>query len=88
MNERIRELYETAMVSAGQDKQFATTNLDVATKFAELIVQECAACCGSQADMRNIRKRFGLTVESNIEYPGPETQGHHSQYNREYNFPK
>lgn len=40
MNERIRELYETALVAAGKDKQFETTNLDVATKFAELIVKE------------------------------------------------
>ena len=57
-------------------------------KFAELIVLECAACCGSQADMRNIRKRFGLPVESNVQYPGPEAQGHQSQYGREYNIPK
>lgn len=42
MNERIRELYETALVAAGKDKQFETTNLDVATKFAKLIVKECA----------------------------------------------
>jgi hypothetical protein len=57
-------------------------------KFAELIVLECAACCGSQADMRNIRKRFGLPVESNIKYPSPESTGHYSQYGREYNIPK
>ena len=40
MNKRIREMYETALVAAGKDKQFETTNLDVATKFAELIVKE------------------------------------------------
>jgi hypothetical protein len=57
-------------------------------RFAEFIVEECARCCGSQADMRNIRKRFGLPVESNIKYPGPEAQGHQSQYGREYNLPK
>jgi len=56
-------------------------------RFAEFIVEECARCCGSQADMRNIRKRFGLPVESNVQYPSPEAQGHHSQYNREYNIP-
>lgn len=55
---------------------------------AQLIVEECAACCGSQADRRNIRKRFGLSVESNVKYPGPEAQGHHSQYGREYNIPR
>jgi hypothetical protein len=57
-------------------------------KFAELLINECAACCGSQADRQNIRKRFGLAVESNIKYPGPEAQGHQSQYGREYNIPK
>jgi hypothetical protein len=57
-------------------------------RFAEFIVEECARCCGSQADQRNIRKRFGLPVESNIKYPGPEAQGHQSQYGREYNLPK
>ena len=56
--------------------------------FAQLIVQECVACCGSQADMRNIRKRFGLPVESNVKYPSPEAQAHHSQYGREYNIPE
>ena len=57
-------------------------------KFAELIVRECAACCGSQADMRNIRKRFGLSVESNVKYLGPEKSGSvNSQYEREYNLP-
>jgi hypothetical protein len=65
---------------------FAETDLE---KFAELIVQECAACCGSQADMRNIRKRFGLPVESNVKYLGPEKSGSvNSQYEREYNLPE
>jgi hypothetical protein len=56
-------------------------------RFAEFIVEECARCCGSQADMRNIRKRFGLPVESNVQYPGTEAQAHKSQYDREYNIP-
>jgi hypothetical protein len=87
MNERIEKLIEQCTVQEFSDCTGGFETFDKA-KFAELIVKECAACCGSQADMRNIRKRFGLTVESNIEYPGPDTQGHHSQYNREYNFPK
>jgi len=41
MNERIQKMYEAARVAAGQEHQFETTNLDVAEKFAELIVQEC-----------------------------------------------
>lgn len=88
MNQRIRELekqcwghYVNGVLIDGH------LHFDV-EKFAELIVQECAACCGSQADMRNIRRRFGLPVESNIKYPGPEAQGHQSQYGREYNIPR
>ena len=83
MNERIRQLLEQAGVT------YAVMPKDtVYEKFAELIVQECAACCGSQADMRNIRKRFGLSVESNVKYLGPEKSGSvNSQYEREYNLP-
>ena len=81
MNERIRQLYYEC-----QDESQSTEQCY--QKFAELIVLECAACCGSQADMRNIRKRFGLPVESNIKYPSPDAIGHYSQYGREYNIPK
>jgi len=57
--------------------------------FAELIIKECADCCGSQADKKNIRKRFGLPVESNIKYLGVDpSTSIESQYNREYNIPK
>lgn len=45
MNERVEELYKTlyesALVSAGRDKRFSATNLDVSVNFAELLVQEC-----------------------------------------------
>lgn len=41
MNERIKDLYNQALVLAGQENQFETTNTDVIEKFAELIVQEC-----------------------------------------------
>jgi hypothetical protein len=41
MNEKIRQLYDTALVAAGKEKQFETTHLHVAEKFAELIVREC-----------------------------------------------
>ena len=51
------------------------------SKFAELIIRECAACCGSQTDMRNIRNRFGLPVESNIKYSSPDRDASvNSQY--------
>ena len=45
MNERIRELYEAAVVAAGSENQFTTTNMNVAEKFAELIVGECLNQC-------------------------------------------
>ena len=88
MNERITE-FEKQCWSHRVDGALIDGHLhfDI-KKFAELIIQECVACCGSQADMRNIRRRFGLPVESNVQYPGPEAQGHHSQYDREYNIPK
>jgi hypothetical protein len=58
-------------------------------RFAESIVEECARICMSQADRKNIRKRFGLPVETNIQYPGPNPHGSiTSQYTRQYNLPK
>lgn len=58
-------------------------------KFAVKIIEECAACCGSQADKKNIRYRFGLPVESDVQYEAPPVQGSiTSQYTREYNIPK
>ena len=45
MNNRIRELYETAIVAAGRENQFTTTNMNVAEKFAELIIDECLNQC-------------------------------------------
>jgi hypothetical protein len=86
MTEKIKDL----MTKAGISTEYVTNTKQIVIleKFGELIIQECIACCGSQADMKNIRKRFGLPTESNVKYPGPEAQGHHSQYGREYNIPK
>ncbi len=90
MIERIRELWTQAggRYDSGNQHTWPEYTIDDPEKFAELIIQECIACCGSQADMKNIRKRFGLPTESNVKYPGQEAQGHHSQYGREYNIPK
>ncbi len=88
MNKQIQEFSEQAKksVPAGLPvEQWIETYNEL---FAQLIAEECASCCGSQADMRNIRKRFGLPVESNVKYPSPEAQGHHSQYDRKYNIPE
>lgn len=86
MNEKLQELAEQAKL-LGPGSRIGNAH-EAAEKFGELIIQECIACCGSQADMKNIRKRFGLPTESNVKYPGQEAQGHHSQYGREYNIPK
>jgi hypothetical protein len=54
---------------------------------AELVAEECAQMCMSQADRRNIRHAFGLPVESNIKYKAPEAHWSiTSQYDREYNL--
>ena len=66
-----------------------TKQIELLEQFAETIIAECAACCGSQADKKNIRKRFGLPVESNVQYQAPPIHGTvTSQYTREYNIPK
>ena len=45
MKQQLRELYDIAFVSAGKEKQFETTHLDIAEKFAELIIQKCLEEC-------------------------------------------
>jgi hypothetical protein len=87
MNKQIQEFAVQAknLVPTGLpvDQWIETYNELLAT----LIVEECAACCGSQADMRNIRKRFGLSVETNVKYPAVESSWSvESQYKREYNL--
>jgi hypothetical protein len=60
-----------------------------ARRFAEYIVEECAQCCGSQADKRAIRKRFGLPVEHCVQYAAPDPLGSvESQYKKQYNLAK
>ena len=56
-------------------------------RFAAAIVEECARCCGSQADKKNLLKRFGLPVPSDVKYPGEEPTGHNTQYTRKPNLP-
>ena len=58
-------------------------------RFGEMIAEECAKMCMSQADRRNIRERFGLPVESQVKYTSPEPSNSvESQYNRELNTTK
>ena len=65
MNERIRELMlEVGFVGYGED--LGSYNIPVPAfnsrmeKFAESIILECVACCGSQADKNNLLKHFGI----------------------------
>ncbi len=83
MNDPFRELAEDTHFNIYMSNLWTGT----ARRFAEAIVEECARCCGSQADQRNIRRRFGLPVESNIKYPGSEPTGHNTQYTRKPNLP-
>jgi len=41
LNDRVKQLYETAIIATGKEKQFATPNMHVAERFAVLIVEEC-----------------------------------------------
>ena len=93
MNERIRQLAEQAgaetwsraPMRAVTGLAFTDENLE---KFAELIVDHCASMCGSQADRKNLRRAFGLPVESDVKYPGPDAHWSiTSQYTRDYNIP-
>jgi hypothetical protein len=84
MNDPFRKIAEDAHFNIYMSNLWTGT----ARRFAEAIVEECAKCCGSQADMRNIRKRFGLPVESNVKYPGVEPTGHNTQYTRKPNLPQ
>ena len=56
-------------------------------KFAELIVTHCASLCMAKADRKNILNAYNLLTEGDVQYPAPDPQGHHSQYEREYNLP-
>lgn len=87
MNEQIAKLYDQAIViEDGGD--YVCGELDPA-KFARLIVERCASMCGSQADRKNLRQAFGLPVENDVKYPGPDAHWSvTSQYDRNYNLPK
>lgn len=85
MNERLRSL----MIETGTHMYISKECQDRIEFMAELIVKECVQVCMSQADKRNILKRFGYPVESNVQYPGPEAKNSvESQYNRPLSLPK
>ncbi len=84
MNKQIKELANQSL------PEFYLTNCPSALeKFAQLVAEHCAQLCGSQADKRNIRHAFGISVASDVKYPAPEALGSvTSQYQREYNIPR
>jgi len=89
MNKRIQELSEQAEKYADDNFRGEPTWSEAfESKFAELIVERCAGMCGSQADRKNLRQAFGLPVESDVNYPGPDAHWSvTSQYTRDYNIP-
>lgn len=42
MNKMIEKMWETAVVTAGREKSFATTWADVRDEFAKLLIEKCA----------------------------------------------
>jgi hypothetical protein len=85
MNSRLKKLIE----DSGTHK-YITEECQHRIEFVvALVAEECAQICGSQADRKNIRQAFGLTVESNIKYPSPEVKNSiESQYKADINIPK
>jgi hypothetical protein len=89
MNERIREIAEHCDFYVGNehyDKSHEEQQRLFMEKFAQMIADHCASICMSQADRKNIRNAFGVPVESNIKYKGPDPSNSiQSQYDRELN---
>lgn len=90
MTDRIQELAEKAKDSVPKGILSVEQWIDqYNVLFANLIIQECINCCGSQADKKNIRSRFGLPIESDVKYPGVDPHNSiTSQYDRPYNLPR
>ena len=89
MNNQILDelMYQAGMTAQGCWDSLDSYDQGAILRLSELIVRECAGCCGSQVDRANILKSFGLLVESNVKYTGPEASGSvNSQYQREYNL--
>jgi hypothetical protein len=89
----VNEVYTPPVRSKTPDKIWEDGHIGWNTlfneKFAELIAEECARMCMSQADRKNIRSAFGLLVESSVKYKGPEPSNSiESQYNRTLNTTK
>ena len=89
MNEHIRKCCDGAGLDSNWKPGFDSIYGQQLEKFAELIAEECASMCMSQADRKNIRHAFGIPVESQVKYPGPDPHNSiTSQYDRPYNLPR
>lgn len=82
-------IYSSGLIAQGcwdELDDYAKDNIILAIQLA---AKECAYICMSQADRKNIRKNFGLPVESNVKYPSPEVKNSiESQYRTDINIPK
>lgn len=82
-------IYDSGLIAQGCWDELDSYAKDGIVRAIQMAAKECAAICMSQADKKNIRKNFGLPVESNIKYPGPEAKNSiESQYKSEVNIPK
>ena len=90
MNTVIEEiLYKSGLTAQGCWDEMDQYAHDAIIRAIEFAAKECADVCMSQADKRNIRKNFGLAVESNIKYPSPEAVNSiESQYRTDINIPR
>lgn len=82
-------LYKAGLTAQGCWDELDEYAREGIVRAIQMTAKECAEMCMSQADRKNIRKNFGLPVESDVKYPGPEVKNSiESQYNREINIPK
>ena len=90
MNKSVDDvIYESGLIAQGCWDELDSYAKDSIIRAIQLTAKGCAEICMSQADRKNIRHKFGLPVESNVKYPGPEADNSiNSQYNRQINLPK
>lgn len=90
MKDVIEEIiYKAGLTAQGCWDELDDYARDSIYRAVQYAAVECADICMSQADKKNIRKSFGLPIESNIKYHGPEPSNSiESQYNRQINLPR
>ena len=82
-------IYKSGLIAQGCWDELDDYAKDGIVRALEIAAESCASICMSQADRKNIRQAFGLTVESNVKYPSPEVKNSiESQYKTDINIPK